>query len=340
MHHYRDTDCTTHISQPRTSPQVFRTPWRPLVPTSSRISHSESPQKSFYGHLGLTYLLTIILGASLLQSLGWLLDMVSRGQPSLMFLQHQEVSRWIAWDQSYLSQAFLGLPAMASWILATYLVGSLFCSFEQFSPSDAPDPHPLVSSYDTLDPSFPQHHRAPTRPPHFLATSAFNKHPCRFHRSLCGVPHPFRSRHPSSSSIFFSPAHGGATRCGFHPRYPLRLAASIPATLSASALLHRPTVALLSSHPTLFPLLVVHFCSSSLISPLSSVGCHVKWAGGGGGGGGGVLLFLLLLFTCSRSTSQPLLHAHLVALLSSTFPSPPSRPSPPSLSSAESCLSS
>ena len=125
MHHYHDTHRTTHISQPRTSLQVFRTPWRPSAPTSSRISHSEPPQKSFCGHLGLTYLLPIILGASLLQSLGLLLDMVSRGQPSLMFLQHQEVSRWIAWDQSYLSWAFLALPAMASWILAAYLVGSL-----------------------------------------------------------------------------------------------------------------------------------------------------------------------------------------------------------------------
>ena len=150
--------------------------------------------------------------------------MVSRGQPPLMFLQHQEVARWVAWDQSYLSQAFRALPAVASWILAAYLVGSLFRSFEQFSPSDAPDPHPLVSSNDTLDPSFPQHHRAPAPPPHFLATSAFTKPPRRLNRS--GVPHPFRSPHPSSSSI--SPAHGGATRCGFHPRYPLRLRTTLP----------------------------------------------------------------------------------------------------------------
>ena len=85
MRHDRDTHRTTHISQPRTSLQVFRTPWRPSAPTSSRISHSEPPQKSFCGHLGLTYLLSITLGASLLQSLGWLLDMVSRGQPSLRF---------------------------------------------------------------------------------------------------------------------------------------------------------------------------------------------------------------------------------------------------------------
>ena len=62
----------------------------------------------------IAYLLPIILGASLLQSLGWLLDMVSRGQPSLMFLQHQEVACWVAWDQSYLSQAFLGLPGPSS----------------------------------------------------------------------------------------------------------------------------------------------------------------------------------------------------------------------------------
>ena len=117
----------------------------------------------------------------------------------------------------------MALPAMASWILAAYLVGSLFRSFEQFSPSDAPNPHPLVSSSDTLDPSFPQHHRTPTQPPHFSATSAFTKPPCHFHRFLREVPHPFRSPHPSSSPIFFSPTHGGATCCGFHPHYPLHL---------------------------------------------------------------------------------------------------------------------
>ena len=92
---------------------------------------------------------------------------------------------------------------------------------------------------------------------------------------------------------------------------------SIPATLSASALLRRPTVTLLASRPPLFPLLVVLSCSSSLISPLSSVGCHVKsvsW--------GVVLLFLLLLFSCSRSTSQPLLRC--MALLSAPFTAPPS----------------
>ena len=221
MHHYRDTNHTTHIGQPRTSrtsQQVFHTPWRPSAPTSDRrhISHPEPPPTSFCGYLGFAYLLPIILGASLLQSLGWLLDMVSQGQPSLMFLQHQEVARWVAWDQSYLSQAFMALPAVASWILAAYLGGSLFHSFEQFSPSDAPDPHPLVSSSDTLDPSFRQHHQAPTRPPHFLATSAFTTPPRHFPRSLRKVPHPLRSPHPSSSPIFFSPARGGATRSGFH----------------------------------------------------------------------------------------------------------------------------
>ena len=39
MRHYRDTHRTTHIGQPRTSrtsQQVFRTPWRPSAPTSSR----------------------------------------------------------------------------------------------------------------------------------------------------------------------------------------------------------------------------------------------------------------------------------------------------------------
>ena len=259
-HHYRDTHRTKHVSQPRTSPQVLHTPWRPSAPTSSRISHSEPPQKSFRGHLGLTYLLPIILGASLLRSLGWLLDMVSRGQPSLMFLQPQEVARWIV--------IFRALPAVASWILAAYLVGSLFRSFEQFSSSDAPDPHPLVSSADTLDPSSPNTIEPLLdllifRPP-LLATS--------LHATSIDLPAEFPTRsgplihhhHPP----FFSPAHGGATRYDFHPRYPLRL--------HRTALLHCPTVALLTSHPTLFPLLVIHFCSSSLIS-----------GGGGGGGGGG-----------------------------------------------------
>ena len=65
---------------------------------------------------------------------------------------------------------------------------------------------------------------------------------------------------------------------------------SIPDTLSASAPLHRPTVVLLASRRPLFPSQGVHFCFSSLISPLSSVGCYVQlvpWAAGGGGGGGG-----------------------------------------------------
>ena len=40
------THRSTHIgpSTSRTSPQVFRTPWRPSAPTSTRISHSEPPQ--------------------------------------------------------------------------------------------------------------------------------------------------------------------------------------------------------------------------------------------------------------------------------------------------------
>ena len=215
MRHYRDTHRTTHISQPRTkrdgfpkctrhyrdihhtSPRVFRTPWRPSAPTSSRISHSEPSQNSFCGHLGLTYLLPLIWVTRILQPFCWSLAMVSRGQPSSMFLQHQAVARW--------AQAFLALPAVASWLLAAYLVGNLFRFFEQFSPSDASDPHPMVSSFDPLDPSFPQHHRAPTRPPQFLATSVFHKPPRRF-----------------------SPAHGGATSCGFHPRYPLRLRTTPP----------------------------------------------------------------------------------------------------------------
>ena len=267
MRHYRDTHRTTHISQPRTkrdrfpkcmrhhrdthhtSPLVLRTPWRPSAPTSSRISHSEHSQNSFCGHLGLTYLLPIILGVSLLQPFCWLLAMVSRGQPSSMFLQHQAVARWVAWDQSYLSQAFLALPAVASWLLATYLVGSLFRSFEQFSASDASDPPPMVSSFDTLAPSFPQHHGAPTRPPQFSATSVFHQPPRRF-----------------------SPA-----------------AASIPATLSASAPLHRPTVALLASRPPLFPSQGVHFCllTSHLASFFGWLSRPVGLSGGGGGGGGG-----------------------------------------------------
>ena len=66
-----------------------------------------------------------------------------------------------------------------------------------------------------MDPSFPQHHRAPTRPSPFSATSAFTKPPRRFHQT---PPTPSR----------FSPAHGGATRCVFHPRYPLRLRTTPP----------------------------------------------------------------------------------------------------------------
>ena len=66
------------------------------------------------------------------------------------------------------------------------------------------------------------------------------------------------------------------------------VAVSIPATLSASAPLHRPTVILLASRRPLFPSQGAHFCFSSLISPPSSVGCYVQsvsWGGGGGGGG-------------------------------------------------------
>ena len=256
--------------------------WRPSAPTSSRISHSEPSRNSFCGHLGLTYLLPIILGVSLLQPFCVLLAIVSRGQPSSMFLQHQAVACWVAWDQSSLSQAFLALPAVASWILAAYLVGSLFRSFEQFSPSDAPDPHSLVSSYDTLDPSFPQRHRAPTPPPHFSATSAFTKPPRRFHQT------------PSTPSRF-SPAHGGATRCGFHPRYPLRLRTTPPPY----------------RRPPRLPSPIVSFSGCPFLLLKSHIASFFGWLlcqvglMGGGGGGGGVLLFLLLLFTCSCSTSQP-----------------------------------
>ena len=258
MRHYRDTHRTTHISQHRdthhTSPLVLRTPWRPSAPTSSRISHSEPSQNSFCGHLGLTYLLLIILGVSLLQPFCWLLAMVSRGQPSSMFLQHQAVARWVAWDQSYLSQAFLALPAVASWLLAAYLVGSLFRSFEQFSASDASDPPPMVSSFDTLAPSFPQHHGAPTRPPQFSATSVFHQPPRRF-----------------------SPAHGGATRCGFHPRYPLRLRTTPPPY----------------RRPPRLPSPIVSFSGCPFLPPqvpsrlfLRLVVTSSRSQGGGGGGGG------------------------------------------------------
>ena len=144
-----------------------------------------------------------------------------------------------------------GLPAVASWILAAYLVGSLFCSFDQLSPSD-----------DTLEPSFPQHHRAPIRPPPFSATSAFTTPPRRFHQT---PPTPSR----------FSPAHGGATRCGFHPRYPLHLRTTPPPY----------------RRPPRLPSPIVSFsgCPFLLLqSHLSSVGCYVQSVSWGGGGGGGL----------------------------------------------------
>ena len=178
---------------------------------------------------------------------------------------------------------------MASWILAAYLVGSLFCSFDQLFPSD-----------DTLDPSVPQHYRAPTRHPPFSATSAFTKHPRRFH------PTPSR----------FSPAHGGATRCGFHPRYPLRLRTT-PSPYRRPPHLPSPTVSFSGCPFLLLQSLITSFFGW-LLRPVGLVD------GGGRGGGGGILLFLLLLITCSRSTSQPLLGC--VILLSATFPSPPSCP--------------
>ena len=75
------------------------------------------------------------------------------------------------------------------------------------------------------------------------------------------------------------------------PRVVPPVAVSIPATLSASAPLHRPTVVRLASRRPLFPSQGVHFCFSSLTSLLSSVGCYVQSVsfgrGGGGGGGGG-----------------------------------------------------
>ena len=141
---------------------------------------------------------------------------------------------------------------MASWIWAAYLVGSLFRSFEQFSPSDASDPHSMVSSFDTLDPFYPHHHRAPTRPPQFSATSVFHKPPHRF-----------------------SPAHGGATRCGFHPRYPLRLRTT-PPPYRRPPRLPSPIV---SSFGCPFLLLKSHLaCFFGWLSR------HVGLIGGGGGG--------------------------------------------------------
>ena len=263
--------------------------------TPRRISHSEPSQNSFCGHLGLTYLLPIILGVSLLQPFCWLLTIVSRGQPSSTFLQHQAVARWVAWDQSSLSQAFLALPAVASWILATYLVGSLFCSFDQLSPSD-----------DTLDPSFPQHHRAPTRPPPFSATSAFTTPPRRFHQT---PPTPSR----------FSPAHGGATRCGFHPRYPLRLRTT-PPPYRRPPRLPSPIVSF-SGCP--FLLLKSHIASffGWLLRPVGPIGW---WSSS----------------SSSFSSPAPARRPNLSSgAWSSSQQSPPSRPSPPSLFSAAPHLS-
>ena len=209
-----------------------------------------------------------------------------------MFLQHQAVARWVAWDQSSLSQAFLALPAVASWILAAHLVGSLFCSFDQLSPSDDTWILPFPNTIEPLLALLP------FRPP-LLSPSL----------------------HAASIKLRLLPA------ASLLPMVEPPVAVSIPATLSASAPLHRPTVVLLASRRPLFPSQGVHFCFSSLISPLSSVGCYVQLVSWGV-----VLLFLLLLLTCSCSTSQPLLGC--MVLLSATFLSPPSRPSPPSLSSA------
>ena len=191
----------------------------------------------------------------------------------------------------------------------------MFHSFKQFSPSDAPDPHSLVSSYDTLDPSFPQHHRAPTRPPHFSATSASNKPPRRFHRSLHGVPHPFQSPHPSSSSI--SPAHGGATCCGFHPRYPLRLHTT-PPPYRRPPRLPSPIVSSLGC-----PILLLKSHLASFFSWLSRQVGLMGGRGRGGGGGGGVpplpppSLHLLPLNvpTSPRVRGPPLINVSVATLL-------------------------
>ena len=283
--------CDTHC----TSPRVFHTPWRPSAPTSRRISHSEPSQNSFCGHLGLTYLLPIILGVSLLQPFCWLLTIVSQGQPSSMFLQHQAVARWVAWDQSSLSQAFL------AWHLGSWPPTSLRVCFVPLT-SSLPVTTPWILPFpNTIKPLLTL---LPFRPP-LLSPSL----------------------HAASIKLRLLPA------ASLLPRVEPPVAVSIPATLSASAPLHRPTIVLLASHRPLFPSQGVHFCFSSLTSSLSSVGCYVQSVSGGGG----FLLFLLLLFTCSCSTSQPLLGC--VVLLSATFPSPFSRPSQPSLSSAAPHLS-
>ena len=278
MRHYRDTHRTTHIGQPRTkrdrflkcmrhfrdtqrtSPRVFCTPWRPSAPTSRRISHSEPSQNPFCGHLGLTYVLPIILGVSILQPFCWLLTIVSRGQPSLMFLQHQAVARWVAWDQTSLSQAFLALPTEPH---GSSLPASLGVCFVP-STSSLPVMTPwILPSPNTIEPLLAL---PPFRPP-LLSPSL----------------------HAASIKLRLLPA------ASLLPMVEPPVAVSIPATLSAFAPLHRPTVILLASRRPLFPSQGVHFCFSSLISPLSSVGCYVQtvpW-------GGGFLLFLLLLFTCS-----------------------------------------
>ena len=117
---------------------------------------------------------------------------------------------------------------------------------------------------NNLDPSSPQHHRAPTRPPPFSATSAFTKPPRRFHQT---PPTPSR----------FSPAHGGATHCSFHPRYPLRLRTT-PPPYRRPPRLPSPIVSFLGCP---FLLLKSHIASffGWLLRPVGPMG------GGGGGGG-------------------------------------------------------
>ena len=184
---------------------------------------------------------------------------------------------------------------MASWILAAYLVGSLFCSFDQLFPSD-----------DTLDPSVPQHYRAPTRHPPFSATSAFTKPPRRFH------PTPSR----------FSPA-----RCGFHPRYPLRLRTT-PSPYRRPPHLPSPTVSFSGCPFLLLQSLITSFFGW-LLRPVGLVG------GGGGGGGGPPLpppshhLLPLDIPTSPRVRDPPLSNVSIATLL----------PSPLSLSSAAPRLS-
>ena len=162
-----------------------------------------------------------------------------------MFLQRQAVARWVAWDQSSLSQAF------PPWHHGSWPPTSLGVCFVP-STSSLPVTTPwILPSPNTIEPLLAL---PPFRPP-LLSPSL----------------------HAASIKLHLLPAASL-----LHMVEP-PVAVSIPATLSASAPLHRPTVVLLASRRPLFPSQGVHFCFSSLISPLSSVGCYVQsvpWGGG------------------------------------------------------------